>query len=94
MGRAVARIDFAGRKSKNPLVLKLRGAAEMDSGCTPPDETHPRYREWLKASVRHSKGEQKLHAMSHVPETDPEFAAALVEWQTAKRDYEKLCESL
>ena len=66
----------------------------MESGQIAPDQTHPKYQEWLRVSTRHSNVERRLHAMSHVPETDPEFAAALVEWQTAKRDYEKLCQSL
>ena len=66
----------------------------MESGEIAPDKAHPKYQEWLRASTRHSRGEQKLHAMSHVQVSDPEFAAALVEWHTAKRDYEKLCQSL
>ena len=66
----------------------------MGSGRIPPDESHPRYQEWLLASARNLTSEQKLAAMSHIPEADPEFAAAYAEWQAAKRDYEAMCESL
>jgi hypothetical protein len=66
----------------------------MESGEIAPDKAHPKYQEWLRACIRHLNGEQKLHGMSHVPETDPDFAAALVEWQAAKRDYERLCQNL
>lgn len=63
-------------------------------GQFPPDENHPRYQEWLNASIRHIAARKKLDCMSHVPEDDPEFVAAHAEWLASKREYEKLVEQV
>jgi hypothetical protein len=62
----------------------------MGQGRIPPDESHPRYREWLAASIRLLDSKKKLESMTHVPETDSEFSAALLEWHAATRAYEAI----
>jgi hypothetical protein len=60
-------------------------------GRIPPDENHPRYRDWLQASIRHLKAKQKLEAMSP---SDPDYAAAHSEWQEAQAAYDAIVASI
>jgi hypothetical protein len=56
-------------------------------GRIPPDEKHPRYHDWLQASIRHLKAKRKLETMSQI---DPDYAAAHSEWLAAKTAYEAI----
>jgi hypothetical protein len=56
-------------------------------GRIPPDENHPRYLDWLQASIRHLKAAEKLKTMS---QSDPDYAAAFSEWQEAQAAYEAM----
>ena len=56
-------------------------------GHIPPDENHPRYHDWLQASIRHLKAKQKLEATSQI---DPDYAAAHSEWLAAQTAYEAI----
>lgn len=55
---------------------------------------HPRYQEWLDASNRLRQAADRLDAMSHLPESAPEFLAAHREWLSAKASCQAISSGL